>query len=106
MSKSKVKAIDQEAMLDQLQGAQRVNINEILKNEVEFLHNMRSRFGKDKIVEETEKRVKDLFRVFAKAANQAFPNHKHIGENGLGLLTEPLEYYDWVLLVSTKSETE
>lgn len=105
MTKGKIKDIEQEAMLDQLQGAQRIDLTAILKSEVEFYHNMRARFGKDKIVDETEKRVRDLFRVFAKAANEAFPNNKQIGEASLGLLTEPLEYYDWILLVNNKDKT-
>jgi len=102
MTKSKVTEIEQYAMLDQLKGAQRIDLNAILKSEVEFYHNMRARFGKDKIVDETEKRVRDLFRVFAKAANEAFPHNKQIGEGSIGLLTEPLEYYDFILLVNHK----
>ena len=87
---------------EQLQGAVKIDLNKILEDEVVFLLQMRSRFGKDKIVEETEKRVRDLFRVFAKAANEAFPTDKQIGEGSIGLLFETTDRYDWTVLIAKK----
>jgi len=87
---------------EQLQGAVKIDLNKILENEVVFLLQMRSRFGKDKIVEETEKRVRDLFRVFSNAANEAFPNDKQIGEGSIGLLFETTDRYDWTVLIAKK----
>lgn len=86
----------------QLKGAIKVDLNSILQNEITFLKEMKSRFGKDKIVDETEKRVRDLFRVFARASNEAFPTDKQIGEASLGLLSEPLERYNWTILIAKK----
>ena len=94
--------LEQAVFEQQLQGAVKVDLNAILENEVAFLQEMRSRFGKDKIVDETEKRVRDLFRVFAKVANTAFPNDKQIGEASLGLLSEPLNRYDWTVLIAKR----
>lgn len=100
--KKKTTDLDVAVFEQQLQGAVKVDLNTILQNEVMFLQEMKSRFGKDKIVDETEKRVRDLFRVFARAANEAFPNEKQIGEHGLGLLTDTVERYDWTVLIAKK----
>jgi hypothetical protein len=83
-----------------LKGARTIDLMAYLKREIIFLEDMKTKFGsKEKLVDATETRLRDLMWVFAKAANDSFSEEKQIGHGSLGLLTEPLERYRFSLLI-------
>lgn len=80
-----------------------VDIKKFLIDEVVFYRDMEGKFGhKEKLVQDTEKRLRDLMWIFAKSANEAFPEEKQIGRGSLGLLNEPLTNYNFTLVIEKK----
>ena len=101
------KDLEQQEIIEILKGARKVDIKQFLINEVEFYKDMDRKFGhKEKLVQETEKRLRDLIWVFANAANTVFPEQRQIGQGSIGLLTEPLEKYNFTLIIEKNKDAE
>jgi len=101
------KDLEQQELIEILKGVRKVNMADFLIQEIAFYHDMKAKFGsKEKLVEQTETRLRDLIWVFAQAANKAFPEERQIGQGSLGLLSQPLEQYNFTLLIEKKKAEE
>jgi hypothetical protein len=99
------KDLEHKELIEMIKGARKVDMAQFLIQEVAFFHDMKAKFGaKEKLVQTTEERLRDLMWVFAKAANTAFPEEKSIGQGSLGLLYEPIEKYNFTLLIEKKTQ--
>jgi hypothetical protein len=101
------KDLEQQEVIELLKGVRRVNMVDFLIQEIAFYHDMKVKFGsKEKLVDQTETRLRDLMWVFAQAANKAFPEENQIGQGSLGLLSQPLNQYNFTLLIEKKAAAE
>jgi hypothetical protein len=101
------KNFEQQELIEILSGVQKVNMAKFLIQEIAFYHNMKDKFGsKEKLVDQTETRLRDIMWVFANAANTAFPEEPQIGHGSIGLLSDPLEQYNFTLLIEKKKAAE
>ena len=103
------KNLEQQELIEILRGVgvRKVNMAKFLIEEIAFYHDMKDKFGtKEKLVDQTETRLRDIMWVFANAANTVFPEERQIGHGSLGLLSQPLEQYNFTLLIEKKPEAE